>query len=135
MMEHDRERYLYHTGFSCWRAREGQFALWSCWGLASAADKTLQLDAASAERGADPYIPGSYAGRNFYNGGEFFWGEAESELGVADVSFSEAILSWSAVTPPGTWIEPLMRIQIGPRWSPWYSFGVWAEDYSTIQRH
>src|ERR671923_281404 len=40
-----------------------------------------------------------------------------------------------AVTPAGTWIESQIRAQIGTHWTKWYNLGIWASDYSTIQRH
>ena len=50
-------------------------------------------------------------------------------------AFTEAIASWNASTPPGTWIELQLRARFNTRWSRWYNLGVWASDNSTIERH
>ena len=65
----------------------------------------LQLDPATATSGADPYPAGGYNGRNFYNGGSFAVGDATSPELVADFGFYQAIASWNADTPAGSWIE------------------------------
>jgi hypothetical protein len=39
------------------------------------------------------------------------------------------------MTPEGTWVEIQFRARYGTRWSKWYILGIWAEDYSTIERH
>jgi hypothetical protein len=50
-------------------------------------------------------------------------------------AFIEAIASWNADTPAGTWIETQIRAQLADRWTKWYNLGIWAADGSTIERH
>lgn len=125
----------YRTGFTRWRAADGTFSDWQCDGTALAADGTLQFQVRTARPGSDPYPAGSYSGRNYYNGGTFAVGEAISPVTGTDGGAAEAIASWNAETPPGTWIEILLRAQLAERWTKWYSLGVWAADSSTVERH
>jgi hypothetical protein len=125
----------YRTGFDRWRAAEGGFAHWSRSGVSLNPDGSLSLDPASAQPGSDPYPPGGYNGRNYYNGGSFLAGEATSPETPADVAFTEAIAAWNAATPPGTWVETHIRARLGTRWTTWYNLGIWASDTSTIERH
>jgi len=125
----------YLTGFTDWRAADGGFSTWSTSGVARAADGTLRLDLGSAIAGNDPYPPDGYNGHNFYNGGSFTVGEATGPVVPTGFAFTEAIASWNADTPAGTWIETQIRAQFGDRWSKWYNLGIWAGDYSTIERH
>jgi hypothetical protein len=124
----------YTTGFTNWRAVDGGFTDWQRDGVALAADGTLSLDPATADPDTDPYPPGSYNGRNYYNGGSFLVGEATSP--IIDVSsFTEAIASWNAATPAGTWVETQIRADVGSRWTKWYVLGIWAADTGTAERH
>ena len=50
-------------------------------------------------------------------------------------SFHDAIASWNATTPAGSWIEMQFRVNFGDRWSKWYILGIWASDDSTIRPH
>lgn len=38
----------------------------------------------------------------------------------------EAIPSWNAATPRGTWVEPRVRARVGGRWTRWYRLGSWS---------
>jgi hypothetical protein len=133
----------YQTGLVRWRAADGGFDDWRRTGVGLAADGTLHLDLASAPPGADPYPPGGYQGRNYYNGGGFLVGEAVSPATAARAGFREAIASWNADTPPGTWIEVQIRAggaasdqgPIDGRWTKWFNLGVWAADASAVARH
>jgi hypothetical protein len=117
----------YTTGFTNWRAVDGGFTDWQRDGVALAADGTLSLDPATADPDTDPYPLGGYNGRNYYNGGSFLVGEATSP--IIDVSsFTEAIASWNAATPAGTWVETQIRADVGSRWTKWYVLGIWAAD-------
>jgi Peptidase_C39 like family len=124
---------VYSTGFVRWRAADGGFAGWDLSGANITADGTLQLDPATAQSGSD--VAGGYYSRNFYNGGSFLVGEALSPVTPTRFGFFQAIASWNASTPPGTWIETKISVQIGDHWTKWYNLGVWAADYSTIKRH
>jgi len=123
------------SGFVRWQAARGDFSSWQRTGVALAADGSLQLNPSTAVAGTDPYAPGTYNGGNFYNGGSFRVGEALSPIMSAGFSFREAIASWEAETPTGTWIETQIRAQVGGVWTKWYNLGVWAADTSTVRRH
>ncbi len=123
------------AGFARWRSADGGFDDWERDGVRLNADGRLALDLANAHADSDPYSPGGYYGHNFYNGGAFKVGEAHSPVMTAPFSFSEAVASWNADTPQGTWIETLARAQLGDRWTKWYNLGVWAADTSTVERH
>jgi hypothetical protein len=125
----------YTTGFTSWRAAEGGFSNWERKGVALVGDGSLQFDPATATSENDPYPPGGYNGRNFYTGGTYQVGEATSPETTVGFAFTEAIASWNATTPEGAWIETLIRVQLGGRWTKWYNLGIWASDYSTIERH
>ena len=125
----------YRTGFTRWRAADGAFGTWQRDGVALTAGGILQLDPQTAHPGTDPYPPGGYNGHNFYNGGSFVVGEAISPVMPTSFGFFQAIPSWNAGTPDGTWIETQLRARIGSRWTKWYNLGVWAAGTSTIQRH
>ncbi|HSJ88142.1 MAG TPA: peptidase C39 family protein [Anaerolineales bacterium] len=125
----------YQTGFVRWRAADGGFGGWTLDGV-QRTNNTLQLDAATAKAGTDPYPAGGYNGGNYYNGGSFVVGEALSPVvSTTRFNFTEAIASWNASTPPGTWLEVQFTAQYGSRWSKWYVLGIWASDTSTVQRH
>src|SRR5512142_521700 len=125
----------YQTGFVRWRSTESGFNGWSLTGAKVNADGTLAFDATGANPDNDPYAAGSYNGGDYYNGGSFFVGEATSPEIATQFNYTEAIASWNATTPPGTWIEAQFRAQYGTRWSKWYTLGIWASDNSTIRRH
>ncbi|MGE5221037.1 MAG: C39 family peptidase, partial [Omnitrophica WOR_2 bacterium] len=125
----------YQTGFVRWRAAENQFSGWTLSGVNLAGNGALQLDPSTAANGTDPYALGGYYGGNFYNGGSFVVGEATGPIMDATFGFAEAIASWNADTPDGTWIETLISARFGERWTKWYSLGIWASGTDTIQRH
>lgn len=70
-----------------------------------------------------------------YNGGPYWVGEATGPELTTGFGFTEAIASWNAATPPGTWIEVRMRAHMGSAWTKWYNMGVWASGTDTIERH
>lgn len=123
----------YRTGLTRWRAADGGFAGWSLSGVQLTVNGSLQFDPSGAEAGSDP--AGAYNQKNFYNGGDYFVGEATGPETATPFAFTQAIASWNAVTPAGTWIETQMRARIAGRWSKWYNLGVWASDGSTVERH
>ncbi len=124
----------YQTGFIRWRAAENGFSAWTLNGVKLNAG-ALEFDPATATAGADPYAAGTYNGGNYYNGGSFLVGEATSPEIAATFNYKQAIASWNASTPAGSWVEIQFRAQYGTRWSKWYILGIWAADYSTIRRH
>ncbi|HKP54630.1 MAG TPA: peptidase C39 family protein [Chloroflexia bacterium] len=125
----------YKSSLTRWRAAGGQFRVWERAGVALDAKGALRLDPATAQSATDPYPAQGYNGRNFYNGGRFMVGEAVSPVTVASFPFTQAIASWNAETPPGTWVETQLRARTGGRWTKWYNMGVWASDNSVVERH
>jgi hypothetical protein len=125
----------YQTGLAHWDAAGNGFSGWTRSGVTVAGDGTLRLDGGTAAAATDPYPPGGYNGHNFYNGGSFFVGSATSPVIATGFGVTQAIPSWNAVTPPGTWTEAQVRAQIGSRWTTWYNLGVWAADTGTVERH
>jgi hypothetical protein len=125
---------LYQTGFIRWRAAENGFSSWVFNGIKLNKGK-LVFDQTTATEGNDPYAAGTYDGRNYYNGGSFFVGEATSPEITATFNYKDAIASWNAITPAGSWLEVQFRAQYGTRWSKWYVLGIWAADTSTVARH
>jgi hypothetical protein len=117
-----------------WRAADAGFGDWALDGTRLEADGRLALDPATARREQDPYPPGAYYGRSFYTGGEFLVGAATSPVATV-AAFREAIASWEADTPPGSWLEARLRVRLGERWIGPYSLGVWAADAATVARH
>jgi len=124
----------FQTGFVRWRAAENGFADWTLSGVQLNAG-ALEFNDATATNGTDPYSSGGYYGGNYYNAGSFRVGEAISPEITTDFNYKEAIASWNATTPPGSWVEVQFRAQYGARWSKWYVLGIWAADDSTISRH
>ncbi|WP_164000724.1 peptidase C39 family protein [Pyxidicoccus caerfyrddinensis] len=118
-----------------WAASRGDFLSWQLSGVSRAADGTLQLFPGQAWSGTDPYGPGGYYGGTYYNGGAFVQGEATSPIISSAFGFREAIASWEATTPTGTWVETLIRVQVSGAWTKWFSLGVWASDASPVRRH
>jgi len=129
----------FQTGFIRWRAADNGFGEWSLNGVNRNATGALEFDPATAAATAstDPYTAGSYNGGNYYNAGSFFVGEATSPVVTTTnlFNYTEAIASWNASTPEGSWIEIQFRAQYGTRWSKWYVLGIWASDETTISRH
>jgi hypothetical protein len=124
----------YKTGFVRWRGEDGDFESWTLSGV-TRNEGALKFDAATASLGSDPYVAGTYNGGNYYNGSSFKVGEATSPEITTAFNYKEAIASWNASTPAGSWIEVQFRAWYGTRWSKWYVLGIWAADYSTIRRH
>nr|MBA3531050.1 hypothetical protein [Ardenticatenales bacterium] len=91
-----------------WRARDSAFSSWSHSGTRVTADGNLAL-AADA-----PVLP---------NGGRF--GEATSPV-IDILAFEEAIASWNAQTPTGTWLDIEMQVRFGEQWTSWYKMGTWT---------
>jgi hypothetical protein len=125
----------YTTGFARWSSASGGFASWTRSGTRVDATGALVLDVPTATSGSDPYAPGAYSGGNFYNGATFVVGEATSPIVVPAAAFFEAIPSWNATTPAGTWVEAQLRARVGGVWTGYYNLGVWDDDNSTVRRH
>lgn len=133
----------YQTGFHLWRGVDGDFAGWELNGVALAEmnlpdgqslGPVLTLGPNSGlVYETDP--AGAYYGGNFYNGADYYVGEATSPVLETAFAFKEAIASWNANTVPGTWVETQVRARLGDRWTKWYNLGVWSAGYETIERH
>ncbi len=117
-----------------WRA-QGGFEVWETGaGTTRLADGRLALDPSSAQTATD--AAGAYHGKSFYNGGPYVFGEVTSPLTPPGFGLTQAVPSWDADTPPGSWIEVSLRARLpGGRLTKWYSAGVWAADGSTVARH
>lgn len=131
----EKDKGTYQTGFTRWRAADNDFMGWTLSGVKLNDAGALEFDGSTADAGSDPYTAGSYYGGNYYNAGSFLVGEATSPIIPTAFNFTEAIASWNAVTPPGTWLEVQFSAQYGTRWSKPYILGIWAADTETIQRH
>ncbi|MDQ3928938.1 MAG: peptidase C39 family protein [Chloroflexota bacterium] len=124
----------YKTALTLWRAAERGFAGWQLNGVALDAGGSLRLDPQAATWSSDSNL-NLTNGLSYYNGGAFLVGEATSPVTPSTFRFSQAVPSWNASTPPGTWVEVQLRGRTGARWTRWYSMGVWASDESTVKRH
>lgn len=89
----------------------------------------------SVRHGHDPFPGGGYHGHNFYNGGQFHYGRLTSPVVRTPDGFTQAVASWNAVTPSGTWVEIRLCAHIDGHWTGWYSMGVWASGTGTVNRH
>ncbi len=125
----------YQAELEEWSSYTNSFSTWELSGLQRLNTGALQLDPATAQAGRDPYPAGGYHNRNYYNGGDFIVGEAISPVLSTSFGYQGAIASWNVETPPGTWIETLIRSETRGHWSKWYNLGIWAADTSTIERH
>lgn len=125
----------YQTGFVNWRAAENGFASWELRGVRLNSRGELEFQRKGAIPGTDPYATGAYNGGNYYTGGSYLLGEATSPISTSSFSYKEAIASWNATTPPGSWIEVQIRALFGSTWSKWYILGIWDDDNSTVARH
>jgi hypothetical protein len=126
----------YQTGFVRWRAADGNFSSWTFSDVILDGNGALALDWSNADAGSSPYLPGDYNGGNYYNDGTpFRVGEAISREIQTSFDYQEAIASWNAFTPEGSWVEIQFRANYGTHWSKWFILGIWASDSSTIQRH
>jgi peptidase C39-like protein len=126
----------YRTGLLRWRSATDGFAAWELGGgVTRRADGAVALEPAAAATETDPFPAGGYRGRNFYNGGSYQVAEATSPLADSGFGFSQAVVSWDADTPPGTWIEAQARVRLGQRLSRFYRLGIWAADSTTVERH
>lgn len=98
-----REAADYRTGAETWRSAERGFAGWRLAGGAA-------VDA----RGVLRLAAGAPAG------------EALSPVVRTGFEAREAVPSWNAATPAGTWVEARLRARVAGRWTRWYELGVWS---------
>ncbi|MDQ3704230.1 MAG: peptidase C39 family protein [Chloroflexota bacterium] len=121
----------YRVETARWRSAEGNFAGWQRVGVALASGGVLQLDAprSSGAGATDSHGPGRRARVST------LMGEATGPVVTTSFSFSEAVPSWNAITPNGTWIEVLLRARTTSGWSRWYNLGVWRSGPDEAMRH
>ena len=93
---------MYRTGHRAWRAAEDAFSGWRGDGTDVSTDGVLRLGDGARE------------------------GEAISPVVRAGFAAREAIPSWNAATPAGTWLEVGLRARVGSRWTRWYELGSWS---------
>jgi hypothetical protein len=53
---------------------------------------------------------------------------------VVEASFREAVPSWQADTPPGTWIEVELRARLDEGWTDWAKLGRWHTGDAPVAR-
>lgn len=111
-----------------------EFSGWKLDGLRLDGE-ALTLDSAHAKVGNDPYTPGSYSGGNYFNGGSYYYGEGLAPYYGSPGGFNNAIASWNADTPPGSWVMVSLRALVNGHWTKFYTMGVWAADTATVRRH
>ncbi len=101
-----------------WRAAQTNFSDWTLQNLEETSDGALRLiEPANHQKNT------------------VFLGEATSPI-VENLLFQEAIASWNAQTPTGTWMDLLLRVRTGEQWSEWFYMGIWtASTEGTVLRH
>jgi len=70
-----------------------------------------------------------------YNGASFLYGTYVSPVWETGTPVDSVVASWSAGTPPGTWLEVEARARQADGWTKYYSLGVWASGTEAIRRH
>ena len=103
----------YKTGIKLWQANDGAFEGWTLNGTELGEDGVIRLDPENAQHEATGNKQASV-------------GEATGPITQTAFAFTEAIVSWNAETPEGTWIEAQLRACSGGEWTRWYSMGVWT---------
>lgn len=101
-------------------------------GTALATDGALELEAATARTGTDPFPSGPGAPPPE---GTVVFGRATSEEYAVPGGFDNVVPSFDALTPPGTWVRVTLAARVEGRWTRDYDFGAWAFDTGTVARH
>ena len=70
-----------------------------------------------------------------YNGGDYRVATAEGPVVQVALPLSQAVVSWNAETPAGSWIEVLVAARHGDTWTADYDMGVWAASDEVVARH
>lgn len=101
-------------------------------GTLAGASRTGSGDATNIVLNRSALLSGTdTAGR--YNNGAYWYGRYTGPV-VARM-FNQAIMSWQANAPSGTWIDVELRAHTGGAWTKWYSLGVWNETGQPFKRH
>jgi hypothetical protein len=106
-------------------------------GTVLSADGALELDAATARTGPDPFAaaaPATEAGAPTPVGSALY-GRAVSEEQLVPGGFNNVVPSFDALTPPGTWVRVTLAARVEGQWTRDYDFGAWAFDTGTVARH
>ena len=119
----------YTTDHDLWRAADGGFASWSLDGVALASGGVLRSTSQPPIRNPTR-IPAAIRGTTTTTAASYLVGEAVSPE-IAAAPFTEAIPSWNAVTPDGSWVETQIRAHVGDHWTKWYTAGPWASGTGT----
>ena len=88
----------------------------------------LVLDRSGLPEGtyADPYGPRATI--------SYEYGAWTSAWSAAPFAIDELIASWTALTPPGTWVEIESQLRGSGRETKWYRLAIWASGDSDIHR-
>lgn len=68
-------------------------------------------------------------------GGTYFSGSITSAPLEPGLGFDQAVASWNAETPDGTWLAIDASCRVGGAWTAWYRLGVWASGRADFVRH
>jgi hypothetical protein len=61
-------------------------------------------------------------------------GSWTSPVHQTEFAVTELVSSWQAATPGDSWITTQLSVEVGHRWSPWFTMGKWAFTTAAIQR-
>lgn len=57
-----------------------------------------------------------------------------SPVHQTEFSITELVSSWQAATPGDSWITTQLSVEMGNKWSPWFTMGKWAFTTKAIER-
>jgi Peptidase_C39 like family len=121
-----------------WRksAQARDFERFTRQGTALTTEGALELDAATARSGSDPFP--SHTPPNAQTPlpvDSYVFGSAVSEEHTIPGGFDNVVPSFDILTPPGTWVRLTLAARVEGQWTKDYDFGVWALDKGTVARH
>lgn len=61
-------------------------------------------------------------------------GQYTSPVQEASISFNNAVLSWAADAPAGTWLKLELRVRTAGAWSRWYTMATWSNGHGASSR-
>jgi hypothetical protein len=121
-----------------WRksAQAHDFERFTRQGTALTPEGVLELDAATARSGPDPFPSHTPPGAQTpLAAGNYVFGSAASEEHTISGGFDNVVPSFDVLTPPGTWVRLTLAARVAGQWTKDYDFGVWALDKDTVVRH
>lgn len=92
------------------------------------------MDTGAITIGAGGGVAGTDTG-GMYNGGDYRVATAQGPVVQVALPLSQAVVSWNAETPAGSWIEVLLSARHGDLWTADYDMGVWASSDEVVARH